>query len=62
MAGMNGFVTISWDAIRPILSASLAAANSLEGSEGFLVPISHSEATWTKITQNKGMKFSLQLF
>lgn len=62
MAGMNGFVTISWDAIRPILSASLAAANSLEWSEGSLVPISHSEATWSKITEHKRMKFSFQLF
>lgn len=58
MAGVNGFVTIRWDPIRSILSASLAAANSLEWSEGFFVPISHPEATLSKVPGNKGMKFS----
>lgn len=62
MAGVDGFVTISGDPIRPILSASLAAANSLEWSEGFLVPILHAEATSSEVTENKGMKFSSQLF
>lgn len=53
MAGMDGFVTISGDPIRPILSASLAAANSLEWSEGFLVPISHSQATSSEVTEEQ---------